>query len=36
MDKDPWYTACPIEGCNKKVTPGRRQSVLRIDLISLV
>ncbi|CAN0072247.1 unnamed protein product [Laminaria digitata] len=20
QDKDPWYTACPVEGCNKKVT----------------
>lgn len=19
QDKDPWYTACPMEGCNKKV-----------------
>jgi replication factor A1 len=20
-DTDPWYTACPVPGCNKKVTP---------------
>lgn len=27
-EKDPWYTACPIEGCNKKVRQREPVSVL--------